>query len=256
MIFKRVAAGLRAQNWIAIAIEVVIVIVGVFVGTQVSNWNAARLEKRETEQMIAQLGPSLQLLSDFYPRARTYYATTRRYADTAIAGWQNDPRVSDRDFVAAAYQSSQIFGIGANGSSWATVLGAQRLRLIDDEAIRRDLLFLTTADYSQLDLVAVNTPYRQNVRRIIPADVQDAIRTQCGDRPPPGQPLQIYLPPTCALKISGQRVSTAAQALRKHPELRDDLQWQLAAEAALVSNMAPFETTTHSLQRRIGELEQ
>ena len=73
MIFKRAIANLRAQNWMAISIEVVIVIVGVFIGTQVSNWNAERLEKRETQRMLSQLKPSLQLLDDFSEGARAYY---------------------------------------------------------------------------------------------------------------------------------------------------------------------------------------
>ncbi|MEO8141619.1 MAG: hypothetical protein ABI617_03065, partial [Sphingomicrobium sp.] len=62
MIFKRFAANLRAQNWSAIGIEFAIVVAGVFVGTQVSNWNAERLEKRETQRMLAQLKPNLQSL--------------------------------------------------------------------------------------------------------------------------------------------------------------------------------------------------
>ena len=41
MIFKRAAAKLKAQDWTAIGIELVIVIIGVFIGTQVSNSNNA-----------------------------------------------------------------------------------------------------------------------------------------------------------------------------------------------------------------------
>ena len=42
MILRRLSANLKAQNWTAIAIEFVIVVAGVFVGTQVSNWNDER----------------------------------------------------------------------------------------------------------------------------------------------------------------------------------------------------------------------
>lgn len=42
MIYKRVAARLRAQDWVAITIELAIVVVGVFVGTWVADWNQAR----------------------------------------------------------------------------------------------------------------------------------------------------------------------------------------------------------------------
>ncbi len=253
MIFKRAVAKLRAQDWAAISIELVIVIVGVFLGTWVANWNQEREQKRETERMLVQLHPSLQSMTEFFASARTYFGTTRRYATTAFAGWRGDPSISDREFVSAAYQASQIQGIGTNNSTLATVLGADQMRRIDDLAIRNDLSFLISADYSALDVPAVNTPYRQNVRRVIPAEVQDAIRAQCGDYTLPNKPLQNYLPPTCDLKITPEQAAAAAAALRAHPELVQDLRWHVAAQATLLQNIAPFESIVQDLERRIAD---
>ena len=104
MIFKRAAAKLKAQDWTAIGIELVIVIIGVFIGTQVSNWNNVRLEQAKTEQMARDLQPELRVLTNTFKLLTDYYAVTRRYGGTAFAGWRRDPRVSDRDFVIAAYQ--------------------------------------------------------------------------------------------------------------------------------------------------------
>ena len=55
MFLRRLTANLRAQNWTAIAIEFLIVVLGVFIGTQVSNWNQERLATVETRRMLAQL---------------------------------------------------------------------------------------------------------------------------------------------------------------------------------------------------------
>lgn len=44
MILRRVVQHVRDQNWTAIAIEFVIVVTGVFIGIQVSNWNATQVE--------------------------------------------------------------------------------------------------------------------------------------------------------------------------------------------------------------------
>ena len=103
MIFKRAVAKLRAQDWAAITIEIAIVIIGVFIGTQVSNWNARRLEQIETREMMSRLKPELRKVLDEYQGARAYYGLTRRYAGIALAGWRGDADVSDRDFVIAAY---------------------------------------------------------------------------------------------------------------------------------------------------------
>ena len=42
MILRRFADALRQQNWTAIAIEFALLVLGVFLGIQVSNWNAER----------------------------------------------------------------------------------------------------------------------------------------------------------------------------------------------------------------------
>ncbi len=251
MIFKRFAANLRAQNWFAIGVEFAIVVAGVFVGTQVSNWNAGRLERADTSRLIAQLQPELRAQVDFYDTAKAYYATTRSFAEVALAGWAGDAKVSDNDFVIAAYQASQIQGIGTNSATWANIFGAERLRSIDDPAIRRDLSFLMYSDNSSIGINAVDTPYRRNVRRVLPIKVQDAVRTQCGDYTPDNRPNVVLLPPTCTLRLPADQAAAAAKALRAHPELVDDLQWHVAAEEAFLANLKVFEDTTHKLLREI-----
>lgn len=53
MLLRRVIDHVRDQNWFAVALEFVIVVVGVFIGIQVSNWNDARaFRERETELLI------------------------------------------------------------------------------------------------------------------------------------------------------------------------------------------------------------
>ena len=47
MILRRVSANFRRQDWTAIGIELVIIVIGVFLGMQVSNWNAARMDVSE-----------------------------------------------------------------------------------------------------------------------------------------------------------------------------------------------------------------
>lgn len=59
MMLRRLADAVREQNWFTVLVELALVIVGVFVGIQVSNWNDARLERRQ-EGVILE-----RLISDF-----------------------------------------------------------------------------------------------------------------------------------------------------------------------------------------------
>ncbi len=255
MIYKRFAANLRAQNWFAIAIELAIVVVGVFIGTWVANWNQERADQAETRRMIAQLDPSLRFLQSYFNGVRTYYRVTRSYAARAQAGWAGDPKVSDSAFVVAAYQASQIIGIGTNGSAWANVLGADRLREIEDVELRFDLATLMSSDYALIDTPAVDTPYRRNVRRLIPIGVQDQIRARCGDRPPQSIDAFVNLPERCDLRIDPNVAAQTAAKLRSRPEVLEDLQWHMGAQAALIGNLGPFEAATNRVRERLRQME-
>jgi len=54
MIFRRIKAQVEKENWFAVFIDFIIVVVGVFIGIQVANWNDERAEvKKETQALIA-----------------------------------------------------------------------------------------------------------------------------------------------------------------------------------------------------------
>jgi hypothetical protein len=236
MILRRLSENLRAQNWTAMSIEFVILVIGVFLGVQASNWNQQRLERRETERMLVQLIPELESQMGFFDSAKDYYATTRRYADTALAGWNGDRSVSDEQFVIAAYQASQIYGIGTNAVNWTAILGGDQLRNIDDPHLRRNLGLVLSADYDAVSFKSVATPYREQVRHIIPIEVQDRIRNACGDRPPSDSQNLAILPKSCPLKLSPGEAASAAAALRARPDRPGELRWHLAAVAAFLAN--------------------
>ena len=55
MIFRRLAQHLKEQSWTAIAIEFVLLIVGVFLGIQVANWNEERHLEASRRAALARL---------------------------------------------------------------------------------------------------------------------------------------------------------------------------------------------------------
>lgn len=55
MLLRRVISHLRKQEWTAIGIDFLIVVIGVFVATQVSNWNAERAEHAHADYLSGAL---------------------------------------------------------------------------------------------------------------------------------------------------------------------------------------------------------
>lgn len=255
MILRRLTENLRSQNWTAITIELLIVVIGVFIGTQVANWNQDRIGRRETERMLMQLVPELQSQLHYFDDVRTYYGVTRKYADQALAGWNGDERVRDEQFVIAAYQASQITGIGTNAENWALTFGGEQLRNIDDANVRRNLEVILTSDYGPISLNAAGSPYRQHVRQVIPASVQDAIRRRCGDRFGTGHVgfVRVSLPKTCGLKIPAAEAAKIASSLRARPELAQELNWHLAGVAVVLTNVDLLQAPVRNLYRELAK---
>ena len=59
-IVRRAVAGFRRQDWTAVAIELVVVVLGVFLGVQAANWNQDREQDRKSAVSTERLKTDLR----------------------------------------------------------------------------------------------------------------------------------------------------------------------------------------------------
>lgn len=59
MILRRTVEALKQQHWTGVVIELVIVILGVFIGLQAQDWNTARAARAELDQQLVSLRQEL-----------------------------------------------------------------------------------------------------------------------------------------------------------------------------------------------------
>ena len=62
MILRRIAEHVKAQNWFAVAIDFVIVVIGVFIGIEVSNWNAAHADRNREQVLIQRVAADFEAI--------------------------------------------------------------------------------------------------------------------------------------------------------------------------------------------------
>ena len=55
MILRRVTKHVKDQNWFAVGIDFFIVVIGVFIGLQVANWNDAKTDAQREQQVLVEL---------------------------------------------------------------------------------------------------------------------------------------------------------------------------------------------------------
>lgn len=247
MIYKRAVAKLRAQEWSAIAIEIGIVVVGVFIGTWVANWNQDRIEQKQIGRLLQQLHTEVASFAERTTDMRRYYATTDRFAHVALDGWAGDPAVSDHDFVIAAYQASQITGISADNETYSQLLGGDQVRKIEDPTLRAAVARLVNYDFEPLNLPVMRTRYREDVRQVIPQAIQEQVRAQCGDRDTSTG--RITLPARCDIALPPKDVAQGAADLRAQPQLAGELRLHQAGVATFLYNLDRLDFRLHEVAR-------
>ncbi len=60
MILRRLAEAFRRQDWFTVAVETLIVVLGVFLGLQVNNWNAARADHDKERIFLSSLATDIR----------------------------------------------------------------------------------------------------------------------------------------------------------------------------------------------------
>ena len=60
MFLKRLAQGIRSRDWFTVLVELMVLIVGVFLGLQVDDWNQRRLDRIEEQYYLDRLGRDLK----------------------------------------------------------------------------------------------------------------------------------------------------------------------------------------------------
>jgi hypothetical protein len=78
MLLRRITQHIKDQNWFAVSIDFVIVVVGVFIGIQVANWNDERVAAADEAQLMVRLTEEMRALeSELAVDAESYKATVQ-----------------------------------------------------------------------------------------------------------------------------------------------------------------------------------
>jgi len=77
MLLKKLANGFRRQDWFTVCIELLVLVVGIFLGLQVDDWNQRRLDRIEEQYYLERLGRdferSLAEQTEIVKRARANF---------------------------------------------------------------------------------------------------------------------------------------------------------------------------------------
>jgi hypothetical protein len=236
MLLRRVIEHVKAQNWTAVALDFVIVVVGVFIGIQVANWNAARAERKLGEDYTVRLIADLE---NDLAGARTqtsYYDDVTKSIETTdrlLASPDPDPQA----LVIAAYRASEFSNNPPNRATWDQIVSSGDLGLLPAAAIESGLSDYYRFQDTNEDTSArlQDTPYRRAVRSLIPLDVQISMRKGCSDVFDDKQVIVGFVT-DCNLDVDTSMINETAQALMASAGIRESLRYQYSMVASVQVN--------------------
>ncbi|MFN0023862.1 MAG: hypothetical protein ACKVS5_08180 [Parvularculaceae bacterium] len=164
MILRRLTEAFRRQDWFTVFVETMIVVLGVFLGLQVNNWNAARSERAKEAFAIAALRSDFQAL-DFSVSHGVCYQRRALDGLQVIAEALNAGRLDPE--VKARFENGLRFGItsaATNKESGALseLLSSGNMGLLGDPALRAALIDYegsretTAKSITEIHLIASN----------------------------------------------------------------------------------------------------
>ncbi|MGA7295904.1 MAG: hypothetical protein WBW92_00155, partial [Rhodanobacteraceae bacterium] len=216
MILRRLAQNLKQQNWTAIWIEFVLLVAGVFLGLQVSNWNAAQADARLGRDYVQRLTRDLSQDKAALDAEVAYYSAVLdsvRKTDALLRAPESDSRA----LVVNAYRATEIIYNPTARATWDQIVSSGHLDLLPAGAVESGLsqyyAFDTPRDVYGMGL---DSAYRQTVRKIIPVTMQVAMREGCSDvRDKRG--LIVGFSRNCTLDVKPEALQAVAAALRNDP---------------------------------------
>ena len=232
MIRRRLIDNLKKQQWTAAVIELAIVVLGVFIGLQVSNWNQERISARQAANFSERLKADLREEDWAYQLQIAYNREVLANADRAASALEGTTTMPDEVLLVCAYRATQYKQRLRRRSTYDELISTGTIGLIRDPTLRDTAM--RVYNMPTIDNVVregMQSRYREAFRMCLPNDVQRAVAKNCGDRYiETGDYTAIVgsLDYPCTSGLAEQTVTEAAKALRSNPNLLPLLRLRIA----------------------------
>ncbi len=232
MIGRRVIGHLKNQQWTAFGIELVIVVLGIFIGLQVSNWNQERTVGQQAANFAERLKTDLREEDWAYQLQITYNREVLANAQRAASALEGTTTMSDESLLICAYRATQYKQRLRRRSTYDELISTGTIGLIRDQTLRDTAMRvynMPTIDNTVRE--GMQSRYREAFRMSVPNDVQRALAKQCGDHYiETGDYAAIAgsLDYSCTTGLPEKAIGEAAKALRSNPNLLPALRLRIA----------------------------
>jgi hypothetical protein len=232
VILRRILGHLERQHWTALGLDLVIVVLGVFIGMQVSNWNQQRIENQQAVIFTRNLIADLREEHWGYQLLIAYNGEVLKHAEMAAKALEGTATLADEAFLVSAYRATQYKQRLRRRSTYDELISTGNIGLIRDQMLRETAMRLyNSPTIENLVREGMQSRYREAFRMSLPNDVQRALSRNCGDRYIRTGDLAAIrgnLDYPCETGLSPEQIAESAASLRSNPTLLPLLRLRIA----------------------------
>jgi len=254
MLLRRVTKHVTDQNWFAVFIDFFIVVVGVFIGIQVANWNDTRLENKLSEDFTERLRADITEEAWEFEYLIGYYTDVQQNAERVLADLESGILLSDINLLIAAYRASQINIITRRRSTYDELVSIGKMDLIKDKHLRDTAIAIYEFPYYEsIYISGYESKYREFFRMHIHSQVQAALGVHCSDKnviPLDYQGINNSLDYPCDPELDETLTAEAVSTIRNHELFLPYLRLRLAQlQSSLYSLKNYYPELTDNLKK-------
>lgn len=153
MLLRRITEHVKTQNWFAVSIDFLIVIVGVFIGIQVANWNDERVESANDAALLARLQTDFARIVEWgervTPRVSAQSVDTQNLISVIR---RNSEPVLDDNLARMLVSTVHVWAPYEDSGAYQEIVEAGTLSRIANPGLRSALSLYTRAIKSGSDI--------------------------------------------------------------------------------------------------------
>ncbi len=138
MILRKLADAITGQNWFTVVLEIFIVVVGIFIGLQVDDWNEARKDRQEETRYLARLQLDISKDLELLDHGKRF-ADEREEQIRFLMSLADDPDIAEanpnRTIILLEKASWESY-LPIGPRTYEELLSSGRTTLIRDEELR------------------------------------------------------------------------------------------------------------------------
>jgi len=251
MLLRRFMKHTTEQNWYAVVLDIIVVIVGIFLGIQVTNWQQHLNDKDTAKQYLQRFDNDLQadikhmsVRLEFWNQVMDYTEVSLDYLE------HNTPEENESwKYLLALFQSSQVSPLLVNDITYKEIQQVGQLALITNLELRSALAkyYSFNSSVASDSIIRHLPPYRAYVRGKISSEVVNHIWNNCFDvRSLEGQELI-----DCESPISAQQINHMLTQIKSDPKVLEHLLFWYSTQKSALQFLPHNIEQTKMLQQKV-----